>query len=245
MRFPQDERNLTSFESTAGLRRTACLGALLACGLILGGCVTPVPMGEQSISPSYVARQPVLVSVLDEREEIRAGKSANYIGRMHLAFGIPADMAVYPILSEDKANKDQTLAAALEERIVSGFRARGWTATGAGLATSPSPDQLATMIRSTSAERFLLLTLDKWFVSINTNWVTAFNFDWSVRVQVFDNNGAPLADFRESGRDVVDAEYNQSYGNHIRLAYKDRLTKLFEDPRLRGVLGDAGGQSVN
>ena len=71
-------------------------------------------------------------------------------------------------------------------------------------------------------------------------WVTAFNFDWGVRIQVVDDSGTSLVDFRESGRDVVDAEYNQSYGNHIRIAYKDRLTKLLEDARVRDALTVAG-----
>lgn len=235
----QNQQTGASTARTNGPHRIAYFGALLACSLILGGCVTPVPIAEQSINPSYMAGHPVLVSVVDEREEVREGKPANYIGRMHLAFGIPADMSVYPIVTEEKSNKDQTLAEALEERIVNGFRARGWTAVGAGLASSPSADQLATIIKNGGAKRFLLLTLDRWFVSVNTNWVTAFNFDWGVRIQVVDDSGTSLVDFRESGRDVVDAEYNQSYGNHIRIAYKNRLTKLLEDARVRDALTDA------
>lgn len=209
---------------------------LLFCTLALGGCVTPVPVGEQGVSPSYVAEHSVLVSVIDERAELREGKPPDFIGRMHLAFGIPADMAVYPIVTEDKAKKGQSLAAAIEERIVDGFTARGWTAFTAGFASKPKPEQYVAAIQQKNAELLLLLTLDRWFVSVNTNWVTAFNFDWGVRVQVFDDNGSRLVDFEDSGRDVVDAEYNQSYANHIRLAYKDRLTKILEDPRVRDVL---------
>lgn len=226
----------------SGFGRIARLGGLLFCGLHLGGCVTPVPVSDQGISPSYVAGSSVLVSVIDERVEVREGKPPNFIGRMHLTFGIPADMSVYPIVTEDKANKDQSLAAALEERIVSGFRARGWTAAGAASVSRPGSDQLAEFIHGKGAGRLLLVTLDRWFVSVNTNWVTAFNFDWGVRVEVFDGHGGQLADVRSSGRDVVDAEYNQSYGNHIRLAYKDRLTKILEDPRVRDVLVDAGAR---
>jgi len=32
--------------------------------------------------------------------------------------------------------------------------------------------------------------------------------------------------------------YNESYGNHIRLAYKERLSKILEDARLRDALAN-------
>jgi len=157
---------------------------------------------------------------------------------MHLAFGIPADIFVYPILSEDKKYKEQSLAAALEERIVKGLGDRGWSALGANLASRPLVGDLPVLIRDRNSDRFLLITLQNWFVSVNTNWVTAFNFDWAVRVEVFDRGGASILNYEDAGRDVVDVAYNESYGNHIRLAYKERLSKILEDARLRDALAN-------
>jgi len=214
----------------------ARIGILAVAAMQLTGCVTPIPVSEQNVIPSYVVGRPILISVVDARPEVREGKPANFIGKMHLTFGIPADMAVYPVISEDKKYKDQSLAAALEERIADGVAGRGWQATAAGLASRPVQDDIPTMIDERNTEQLLLLTLEKWFVSINLNWVSAFNFDWAVRVEVFDKSGTHLADYRDSGRDIVDEEHDQSPGNHIRLAYKERLTKILEDPRLRAVL---------
>lgn len=223
------------------LGRCLALGASLA----LSGCVTPVPVGEQAIKPTYVGTRPIIVSVVDSRPELKEGKPPNFIGRMHLAFGIPADMLVYPIISEDKTDKQQSLAAALEKRIVQGFSTQGWQAQAAGLQAAPDADQRTQLFAAGPADRLLVITLTRWFASINTNWVTGFNFDWGVRMQVYDRQGSVLADYTDEGRDVIDAQYDQSYGNMLRLAYKDRLTKILEDTRVRTALASGGAGAGN
>jgi hypothetical protein len=177
-----------------------------------------------------------VVSVLDERQVLTEGKPATFIGRAHSLFGIPADMQVYPWFVSDKARKDQTLAQALEERIVVGLSDEGWQVTGAGSTARQAPDAAAAMLASRGAQRMVILSITQWFASINLNWVTAFNFDWGYRLEVLDAQGHVVANIVDSGRDVVDEKADQSPQNMLKLAFRERLFKILERPELQAAL---------
>ncbi len=212
-----------------------CAALLLT--VVLGGCVTPIPVREQAITPTYAGQGTLLVAVVDERNSVlKEGKPPTYIGRAHVSFGIPVDMKVYPWVTEDSAKKSQTLSQALEDRIVLGMKERGWKVIGAGLNSAPSADQVAQLLRERGADRLLVMRVTEWFVSVNLNWVGAFDFDWGVAVTVSGPRASPLLSFEDVGRDVVDLEAKQSPGNSIRLAYRARLTKIFERPDLQAAL---------
>ena len=212
------------------------IAVLLAGGMLLAGCVTPIPMAQEAPDLNYKVARPVVVAVVDERDVLAAGKPPTFIGLAHGAFGIPSDMETYPWFVSDKAKKGQTLAQALEERIVTGLNDEGWQLTGAGLTKPPTKDETVSLLAARSAQRLLVLSLTKWYVSINLNWVTAFNFDWGYRLDVYDQQGNAVANFVDSGRDVVDMKADDSAQNQIKMAYRDRLIKILERPEVRMAL---------
>jgi len=209
---------------------------LLAAGMMLTGCVTPIPMAQEAPDLDYKVSRPVVVTVVDERDVLADGKPPTFIGRAHAALGIPADMQVYPWLVSDKTKKDQTLAQALQERIVVGLNNEGWQLTGADFIKLPSKDEAVALLAARNAERLLVMSITKWFVSINLNWVTAFNFDWGYKLDVFDPKANTVTSISDSGRDVVDAKADDSYQNQIKMAYRDRLIKILERPEVRAAL---------
>jgi hypothetical protein len=210
--------------------------AVLLAAAMLGGCVTPIPLEEEAPDISYVVSTPIVLAVADHRESVAQGKPATFIGRAHSAFGIPVDMQVYPWFVSDKARKDQTLAQALEERIIVGLNDEGWQLATADIDATPTPEQARAILAQRGAQRMMVLSITQWFASINLNWVTAFNFDWGYRVEVLDAQGATVANFADSGRDVVDEQANQSPQNMLKIAFRDRVIRILEHPELQAAL---------
>jgi hypothetical protein len=203
---------------------------------MLGACVTPIPLEEEAPDISYRVATPIVLSVVDQRESLAEGKPPTFIGRAHGAFGIPTDMQVYPWFVSDKTKKDQTLAQAIEERIVVGLNDEGWHLASATIAAVPTAEQARALLESQGAQRLMVLSITQWFASLNLSWVTAFNFDWGYRVDVFDAQGATITSFADSGRDVVDAQADQSPQNMLKLAFRDRVIKILERSELRTAL---------
>lgn len=218
------------------LSSTLLCSFILLAAILLTGCVTPVSLAQEAPDLSYKATRPMVVAVIDERNVLAQGKPPTYIGRAHGALGIPSDMRTYPWFVSDKSKKKQTLAQALEERIVVGLNDEGWQLVPAGNATRPTKDESVSLLTSHGAQRLLVLSITQWFVSINLNWVTAFNFDWGYKLDVLDVQGVVVDSIEDSGRDVVDEKANESYQNMIKLAYRERLIKIFERPEVRDAL---------
>ena len=217
---------------------SAIASLALAASLLLGGCVTPIPLAQEAPDLSYKSARPLVVAVTDERKYLAEGKPPTFIGRAHGVFGIPSDMLVYPWFVSDKAKKDQTLAQAIEDRVVVGLGDEGWSLSGAALTAPPTAEQAAALLEQRKAQRLLSLALTDWFVSVNLNWVGAFNFDWGYRVEVFDDKGGVVTTFADSGRDVVDMKADESPQNMIKMAFRERLIKILERPELSSALGN-------
>lgn len=209
---------------------------ILLTGILLTGCVTPIPLAQEAPDLSYKTTNSLVVAVIDERDILAQGKPPTYIGRAHGTFGIPSDMQTYPWFVSDKNKKEQTLAEALEERIVVGLNDEGWQSSAAGYTTRPTKDEAVSLLATHSAKHLLTLSITKWFVSINLNWVSAFNFDWGYKLEVLDAQGVVVTHISDSGRDEVDEEAKQSFQNLIKLAYRERLIKILERPEVRAAL---------
>ena len=209
---------------------------LLAAGTLLTGCVTPIPLAQEAPDLSYKVTRPVVVTVVDERDALADGKAPNYIGRAHGVFGVPSDMLVYPWFVSDKTKQDQTLAQALQDRIVVGLNDEGWQVTAVDSTRLPTRDDAVSLLAAHDSDRLVVLSLTRWFVSINLNWVSAFNFDWGYKLEVLDAQGEPLASISDAGRDVVDEKASQSPQNMIKLAYRERLIKILERPEVQTAL---------
>ena len=212
-----------------------CLSILLA-AMLLTGCVTPIPLAQEAPDLSYKATRSMVVAVIDERDFLAQGKPPTYIGRAHGVFGIPSDMQTYPWFVSDKSKKKQTLAQALEERIVVGLNDEGWQLVTAGYTARPTKDETLTLLATHNAQRLLVLSITQWFASINLNWVTAFNFDWGYRFDVLDEQGIVVASIADFGRDVVDEEAKQSPQNTIKMAFRERIIKILERPEVKTAL---------
>lgn len=202
----------------------------------LAGCVTPIPLEQEAPDLSYKSTYPIVISIVDERDVLKQGKEPTYIGRAHGAFGIPSDMHTYPWFVTDKGKKKQTLAEAVEERIVFGLNDEGWKMIPSDQAEPTSKAEAKSVLTSNGAHRLLILTITQWFVSVNLNWVTAFNFDWGYRFDVRDEMGDTVSTFSDSGRDVVDEDAKQSPQNTIKMAFRDRLIQILENPQLKSAL---------
>ena len=212
-----------------------CLSTL-PLAILLTGCVTPIPLAQEALDLSYKSTSSMVVAVIDERHILAEGKPPTYIGRAHGAFGIPSDMQTYPWFVSDKSKKKQTLAQALEERIVVGLNDEEWQLVAAGYTTRPTKEETMALLATYSAQHLLLLSITQWVVSINLNWVTAFNFDWGYRLNVLDEQGIVVTTITDLGRDVVDEEAKQSPQNLIKLAFRERLIKIFERPEVKTAL---------
>jgi len=212
--------------------------AVVTVSALLGSCVTPVSLQDQAVAPTYAGPGTLLVAVIDERPSVlKEGKPPSFMGHAHVSFGIPVDMHVYPWLTKDSTDKNETLARALEDRIVVGMKDHGWKAIAADLKSVPSADQIPQLLHDQGADRLLVIRLTEWFVSVNLNWVGKFDFDcWGVAITVSGSQGHPTLGFSDAGTDVVDLESKQSPANSIRLAYRARLTKILERPELQAAL---------
>jgi len=204
--------------------------------LVGSACVSNLPLKEQAPSVSFEIPSPLVVAVVDQRHWLQKGKDDTFIGRLHGSFGIPADIHVYPYFAAGWKNRKQSLASALEERIVLGFAGEGGHATAvSSLGLLPAEEKRAALAQEPGS-KLLVLTLREWFVSLNANLVSsAFNFDWGVDIEVLGADGSSVK-YSAKGRDVVDLDYNQSYPNLIRVAYRERLTKLLEESVVRAAL---------
>jgi len=215
---------------------TATVAVIAMTAALLAGCVTPIALDKESPDLSYKFAQPTAVAVIDDRDTLHDGKPPTFIGRAHSVFGIPSDMETYPWLITDKTKRGQTLAQALEDRIVVGLNDEGWQVAPVVLDSLPEVPDAAAVLRTNGSQRLVVLTLKRWFVSVNLNWVGAFNFDWGYRLVVYDPQGKMLVDVADAGRDVVDMQASESPQNMIKMAFRARLIKILERPELMTAL---------
>jgi hypothetical protein len=201
--------------------------ALGSVTLLLSGCVTPIALDKESPDVAYKVSRPISLSVLDDREWLREGKPPTFIGRAHGVFGIPSDMETYPWLISDKTKKG---------RIALGLNDEGWKVTSIESSANPDQATVTALLTSQGSERLVVLTLTQWFISVNLNWVGAFNFDWGYRLAVYDQQGKSLLGVEDQGRDVVDMQASESPQNMIKMAFRARLIKILERPDLQSAL---------
>lgn len=217
------------------------MGKLLGLAIVVlmsTGCVTHIPLAEQVPPVGYALANPIVVSVVDERNRIKKGKPKTFIGVAHGVFGIPSDVHINVVAVED-GDKDRDLAAFLSYRLVRGLEQKGSKVTELPLSGVPSKEEALVSLTETGAESLLIFTLKEWYFSINLNWVTAFNFDSDTDVTIYRAGSGKVLEKNIAARDVIDAQASQSYQNHILMAYRDRLAKILADPEVQKALEPA------
>jgi len=215
------------------------IGKLLGLGIIIlmsAGCVMHIPLAEQVPSVGYASSSPIALSIVDERNRVKKGKSKTFIGVAHGAFGIPSDLHIKPVVSVEEGDTERELAAFLSYRLARGLEQNGWKVTELSLSSVPSEEEALRWLTEKGDESLLLLKLKEWYFSINLNWVTAFNFDSNMDVTIYRAGKGKVLDKNIAARDVIDAQASQSYQNHILMAYRDRLAKILTDPEVRKAL---------
>ncbi|HSH09448.1 MAG TPA: hypothetical protein VK995_03615, partial [Oceanipulchritudo sp.] len=190
---------------------------------------------------TYLNKEKIVISVVDERWRLAQGKATKEMGVAHAVFGIPAAVYTYPWYV-DKEHKEQTLAEAIEERIVLGLNDEGWDASPAGITASPSEEEIVKIIKDKGAKNLMVMVLKDWWVDFNTNWVSDFNFDWDVVVDIYDESGQSVGRYAEGGRDIVKESASDSWPNMFRRAFRERLIKILEQPDLAKALGSGTSQ---
>jgi hypothetical protein len=206
---------------------------------LLAACVAPIPIKDQAPKVSYSVNASIALAVIDSRSILKTEqKPPTFIGRAHGVFGIPTDMRVYPWVAL-KGEKKFTLAQEIEQRITDALQATGANVVRVDAGARVDAASARHSAQESNVDRIIVITLEEWFVSINLNWVTAFNFDWGYTVGVYDRAGTELAAFKDSGRDVVDEKASDSHRNMITVAYRARLQKLIERAEIRSTLGSA------
>ena len=211
---------------------------LSALGLaaMLTACVAPIPIKDSAPKMSYAMSDKVAVAVIDSRPILKTEKKpATYIGVARAMFGIPTDIQVYPMVAL-KEEKNLTLAQELEQRIADALQSTGANVIRLDAGAHLDMESAKRAMQGLGADRVLLVSLDEWVVDINLSWVGSFDFDWGYTVAIFDNTGAQIGTFKDSGKDVVKESGSDSAHNMITAAFRARLEKLLDRAEVRSGL---------
>jgi hypothetical protein len=217
--------------SLAALRLSA-----LGLAAMLAACVAPIPIKDAAPKMSYATSDKVAVAVVDSRPILKTEKKpATYIGVARAVFGIPTDMQVYPWVAL-KEEKSLTLAQELEQRIADALQSTGANVVRLDAGAHADMESARRAMQGLGADRVMLISLDEWAVDVNLSWVGSFDFDWGYTVTIFDNTGAQIATFKDSGKDVVKEQGSDSPHNMITAAFRARLEKLLDRAEVRSGL---------
>ena len=202
----------------------------------MAGCVTPMSMGDQIPTVNYRNDQKVLISVIDKRKRVQAGKPRNFVGVAHGVFGIPVDWHVRQVLATEEGDKELDLSSWIQLRIVNGLNHEGWQTKAIDLSSLPDVDEAQSRMKQEDASWMIALVLNEWYFTINLNWVTAFNFDTDTDIHVFHINSGEVLQKNIKERDVIDEQASESPQNNILRAYKAQLQQILNDRDLQNVL---------
>jgi hypothetical protein len=210
--------------------------------LSMAACVAPIAIKDQAPKLSYAVNEKVGLALVDDRRELTVDKKPpTFIGRIHVMFGIPMDMQVYPWVAL-KVERGFTLAQELEQRIADGLQSRGATVVRipAGVHVDAASAKFAA--QDSGANRLLLISLDEWYIDMNANWVGSFEFDWGYTVDICDGAGVEIATFKDSGQEDIKEKASDSARNMITVAYRTRIEKLLARPEIRAALSESTKQ---
>ncbi|WP_444937070.1 hypothetical protein ACJJIW_08175 [Microbulbifer sp. JMSA004] len=210
--------------------------ALLALATMITACVSPIPLQEQSAKAEYTTKEPVLISVIDQRKRVQEGKEKNFIGKAHVSFGIPVDWHVNQVLATEPGDKEKNLAQFLQSRLTHGLNETGWNTTAVDLDEVPSDEAIKALMEENNTEKMISLVLNEWYFSVNLNWVSAFNFDTNTDILVYSLEEGKLLAKNIAERDVVDEQASESPQNNILRAYKAQLDQIVNDEEIRNAV---------
>lgn len=209
----------------------------LCAAFTLSGCVSSIPLEEQSPNPNVTHDDKVVISVIDNRLRVaNDDRPKDFVGVAHGTFGIPFDWHVGQVLATEDGDDERNLAQFLEHRLAQGFQESGWDAVEANVEVMPSEDEAKALLVDKNAQKLLVINISEWYFSINLNWVSAFNFDTDSVVSVYELQDGKLVEKRFKDRDVIDEAADESPQNNILRAYRDQLIEIVTDPEIQAAL---------
>jgi hypothetical protein len=169
---------------------------------------------------------------------VREGKPANFMGYAR-NYGIPIDWTVQTLMYGNAADKDKTMTELLSSRIVTGLNANGGAAQAVALAQDASDAEAEALLAQHQATNLLTLHVRNWHFDVNINWVGAFRFDSDMDV-IVQRAGAGTV-LRETFTDsqAIQGVADNSWGNMILDAYREKLQQTLNDPDVRTALTTA------
>jgi hypothetical protein len=209
------------------------IGALFF-SVLLSGCVSFTPYEEQVPVIGYAGDSSVLVSVIDEREQVKQGKSPAFIGVYRVSFGIPVSRHVEHISPRDPDDKGSDLAGFMQRRVADGLSRAGFRSVQKPVPYLPAEvDAKATMDQE-RVGKWMVLAVKEWYFSSDTHFNTSFNFDSAIDLYIYDRDeGLQLSKTIEK-RDVID-EHSDRHNDVLR-GFKIKLTDILIDPDVRQAL---------
>lgn len=210
--------------------KKSILGLLIIfCIFMTSGCVVGQKIDYTSPIPKLNEKgnKTVAVGVHDQRPYVKNGeKYPRYVGTFRAGFGNPWDV-------ETKSNNP--LSQDMRGVLVQALKNAGYKAVPLEIVFSDSKETVLVKFKDSSAERFLLLTLDKWR---NDSYCdTGLYYD--AVLTVYDRDLKQLAESRESGEKNVGGNCFDP-ATHAKeavpKAFQELLEKLLNDAKVQAAL---------
>lgn len=169
---------------------------LAACEALTGGCAAGNTHDYASapLSLGAAGNGRLAVAVSDRRAYVVSGaKRASFVGLSRTGIGTPTDVLT---------SSGRPMAAEWTDAIVRAAKLRGFDAQAVPLGSSDEAGAAIARLRSASARRCLLFTVDEWKSDTYVNTTLHFN----VTLEVLDGSGALLARKTIGGKDDLSGD---------------------------------------
>ncbi len=197
---------------------------LLLLGLWLGsGCVPPLYYKDMVAPVGYQGSGAVTVTVHDQREYIKDGKTeASYEGQVRATVGIPYHRNTVT---------GQPLATEMARGLAATLESRGFQTTVVGAAAADPFAEVVSRMKATGGVRGVYLAVEEWMYD---GW-GSYTLESKLNLKVLDAAGKVLAEAK--------SEMKENLGSHpmnpAKEAYRRALERLLNDPLVSKALAVA------
>lgn len=198
-------------------------------GLFLSGCAVGNKHNyhEAIVNIEVAQGLSIAVAAQDQRPYVLSGsKAPNFVGLQRGGFGNPFD-----VTTQSRSPLADDIAASVARSLLEG----GAQASAVSLASSLSQDQAITALRSSGADRLLLLRFTEWKADTFNN--TALLYD--LKAYAYDAQGRVIAESEISGRDNLGGSAFNPPGHArsaVPQAFKRKLEALLNSDQIARVL---------
>jgi hypothetical protein len=193
---------------------------------------------EQLPELSFSDHEKVLISVVDNRWRIKAGKPKEFIGTAHANFGLTQlDWDVARVLATEDEDRMRSLSQWLEHRIVNSFRIAGWYYSEVVyLDKVPSEVDAKNILEDNQASALMLFDLNEWFIDMSIGLAPVLNFNTNTNTYIYKPGVGKVLEKNFKSRNAAKLSGNQSPQDAIIKAYKVQLQKILTDRAVKESL---------